>query len=93
MKILKKAEQKNVTINKDYYTSYEINVMLAKHEICYFDKGFNNCYDAVSYWDIKEETFRIFTDDLSEIKVALDEYNCYTTVAIGKNGKIYYVNI
>ena len=35
--------------------------------------------------------FRIFTDDLNEIKVELDEYKYYTTVAVHKNGNKYNV--
>lgn len=91
MKILKKAEQKNVELDKEYYTMKDINDMLCNREICYFDENNNECYNHINYFDTMEETiFRIFTENLQEIKVVLyDGY--YHTVAIGKNDKIYHV--
>lgn len=93
MKILKKAEQKNVTLNKEYYTASNINDMLSSKEIFYFSKNLNPIHDPISSWSINEMVFRLFTEDLTDLKVILDEYNCYTTAAIGKNGKTYFVNI
>ena len=94
MKIGKRAEQKNVVLNKSHYTVYQLEDMNDNKEICYFDKYFNCKYDAknLTHWEILDEIeFRIFTEDLEEIKVVLDECGHYTTVAIGKNGKTYYV--
>lgn len=93
MKIAKRAEQKNIILNKDYYTPSEINLMLAAGEIFYFTKDFNASYEPITNWEFDEAVFRIYTDDLSEIKVVLDEYKFYSTVAVGKNGKTYFVNI
>lgn len=77
MKIRKRAEQQNVTLNKEYY----------------IDKDFNQCYEPLKSWEIEDTEFRIFTEDLEELKVALDEYGHYTTVAVGKSGNTYYVNL
>lgn len=93
MKILKKAEQKNVVIEKDYYTVREINEMLAAREIFYFGDNCEQKYEPVNGWESSEISFRIFTDNLAEIKVVLDESNFYTVVAIGKNGKTYNVSL
>lgn len=93
MKILKKATQMNVIINKDYYTDEEANEMCMNKEACFFDKEMNQRYDFSSLtWSEREEVeLRIFTDDLKEIKVALDNYGSYTNIAVGKNGKTYFV--
>ena len=92
MKILKKAEQKNVVLAKEFYTPNTVNEMLAAHEIFYFDKAINASHEKVSNWDFDEHEFRIFTEDLNEIKVVLED-GYYTTVAIGKNGKTYFVTL
>lgn len=91
MKILKKAEQKNIVLNKDYYNIYQINAMLNLQEIFYFDSNSNICYENVTMFG--DVDFRIFTENLKEIKVVLDEYGYYTTVAIGKDDTMYYVNL
>ena len=93
MKILKKAEQKNIVIEKDYYTVKEINEMLANREIFYFGDNCKTEYEPVNGWEMSDISFRIFTDDLTEVKVVLDESNFYTVVAIGKNGKTYNVTL
>ena len=93
MKIAKRAEQKNIVLNRDYYTPAEINLMLAAGEIFYFKEFCQTSTDPVDTWDFDRTDFRIYTDDLSEIKVVLDEYKFYSTVAVGKNGKTYFVNI
>ena len=89
MKILKRAEQKNIILNKEYYNIYQINSLLDQHIIFYIDSNHNVCYDNVYMFG--DVDFRIFTDDLNEIKVELDEYKYYTTVAIHKNGNKYNV--
>lgn len=94
MKIRKRAKQKNVVLNKEHYTVYQLESMNKNKEIFYFDKDFNDKYDAeISHIGgvIDEIEFRIFTEDLEEIKVILDECGHYTTVAVDKNGKVYYV--
>ena len=91
MKILKKAEQRNIELNKEYYNLEEINKMLDNKIICYFIDDFKVCYDRINILD--DYTFRIFTDNIKEIKVALDDYNFYTNVIIHNNGNKYYVTL
>lgn len=94
MKILKKATQQNVILNKDYYNFDEINKMLLNKEICYFDENFKESYKSdLLYREMKETTFRIFTCNLKEIKVVIDDYKQYTTIAIGNNEKKYFVTL
>lgn len=92
MMIAKTAVQKNVLLNKGFYSMNEINEMLSTNEIFYFDENYDECYEELSYSEIKEKTFRIFTNSLNEIKVKLlDGY--YQTVAVGLNGKEYVVEL
>ena len=96
MKILKKAEQKNIILNKEYYNIYQVNSLLDQHIIFYIDSNHNVCYDNVCYdneYMFGDVDFRLFTDDLKEIKVELDEYNYYTAVAVHNNGNKYYVSL
>lgn len=96
MKIRKKATQQNVKLDKDFYSYDEIIKMNRAKEIVYFDwsKSMNEMYryDAEDKfdWDIE---FSIFTEDLEEIKVELDCIGHYRNVAIGKNGKKYYIKL
>ena len=80
MKVLKKADQKNVTLNTNYYTESQIDEMVKNLEICKFDTD-------------KPITYRIFLSEVKELKVVLDDYRFYTNVAVGKNGKSYYINL
>ena len=91
MKILKRAEQKNIILNKEYYNLEEINKMLDDKIICYFVDDFTPCYNRV--YSINDYTFRIFTEDAKEIKVVLDNYNCYTNIILHNNGNKYYVTL
>ena len=93
MKILKKAEQKNIILNKDYYNIYQVNSLLDQHIIFYIDSNQKVCYDNVYMFGDVDVDFRLFTDDLKEIKVELDEYNYYTVVAVHNNGNKYYVSL
>lgn len=92
MKIRKTAEQKNVVLNNSYYTIYQINEMLEKREITYFDEHINECYEPIRYYEMDEKQFRIFTEDLKEIKVMCIDGH-YTTVAVGNNDKVYYISL
>ena len=91
MKILKRAEQKNIILNKDYYNIYQVNSLLDQHIIFYIDSNHDACYDNVYMFD--DIDFRLFTDNIKEIKVELDEYKYYTTVAVHNNGNKYYVTL
>ena len=96
MKIKKRAEQKNVILQRDFYTVNELNLMLAEKEIYYYKNLLDESYEPVSQYDLRfnEIEFRIFTEDLEKLEVAYDEeYGYYETVAIGKNGKTYHVTL
>ena len=79
MKIRKTATQQNVVIDKWAYTNKELELMEQAGEITNLFPG-------------HEDNYRIFTSDLAELKVICED-GFYTTVAIGKNGKQYYVNL
>ena len=94
MKILKKAQQKNVEINIDFYNVYQINEMLDRKLIFYLDNELNEKYDDISSFDLFEGiyTFRIFTNKLKELKVASDD-GYYTTIAITNEGEKLYIKL
>lgn len=91
MKIAKRAEQKNIMLDMARYTNYEIKEMLRNDEAFFFE-GTKISYDAETYGYYNSTEVRVFTANLSEIKVVLDD-GFYTTVAIGKNGKTYFVSL
>ena len=79
MKIRKTAEQKNFTLNKAFYTEWQLESFLR-----------NNIVFKV---DDKDTEFRISASQLSEVKVILKD-GFYTTVGVEKNhGTIFYINI
>ena len=94
MKILKKAQQKNIEINTDFYNVYQINEMLDRKLIFYLDEEFNKKHDNISSFDLfeGEYTFRIFTSNLKELKVVSDG-GYYTTIAITNEGEKLYVKL
>ena len=93
MKVVKKAKQKNVVLNQDYYTFFDIQDMIEKKEICFLDENLNEKYNLKDYiLNHHNESLIIFLDDGDEIKIALDEYGYYKPVLI-KNGKKYYINL
>lgn len=84
-------------IDKDYYTLNQINEMLKNKEIFYFymleaynEEAHN---EEVTGFEFENTEFRIFTDEVKEIKVVLDEFGYYQTVATGKNGKTYFIKL
>lgn len=93
MKVIKKALQKNVALNQDYYTFFDIQDMMLKKEICFLDENLNEKYNLKDYiLNHHNESLIVFLEDGDEIKVALDEYGYYKPVLI-KNGKKYYINL
>ena len=95
MKVLKKAAQKNILLNKDYYTLGQINKMLETKECFYFTPfDYEECYDFLHYYELEEISIRIFLECIEEIKVVYNKrFGNYETVAIGKNGKTYHVEL
>ena len=97
MKILKRAEQKNVILNKYYYTEDEIKNMLNSGEIFFLNSSNSKKSGYEKYERLTKEgidiELRIFTSDLKELKVVLDEYGMYTTVGETENGRRYYITL
>lgn len=93
MKIRKTATQKNVVLAIDFYTPTEVMEMLESQEIFHFTGRYGTevSYEYVDQFRA-ETVYRIFTEALEEIKVVCED-GFYCTVAIGKNGKKYYVNL
>ena len=93
MKVVKKAKQKNVVLNQDYYTFFDIQDMIEKKEICFLDENLNEKYNLKDYiLNHHNESLIIFLDDGDEIKINLDEYGYYKPVLI-KNGKKYFIKL
>ena len=88
MKVLNKANQKNVTLNKDNYSDYSIRKLLDNHEVCYFDDDFNQCYD----WFYNGKRLVVFLEKGDEIKVELFE-GYYTNVLIKPDGRKYFITL
>lgn len=100
MKILKEATQKNVCLDKNYYTKLDIKYMLI-HGECFWidftkelDNGFfSSDVDIIDDYDkFNEVEMRISTSYIKEIKVICEDGE-YKVVAIGNNDKKYYVNL
>ena len=93
MKVVKKAKQKNVVLNRDYYLFYDIKEMLDNKEICYLDNCLNEKHDVYEYVkNFDNNDLIIFLDDCDELKISLDEYGYYKPVLI-KNGKKYFIKL
>ena len=93
MKVVKKAQQHNVTLNQDYYTFFDIQDMMLKKEICFLDENLNKKYNLKDYvLNYHNESLVIFLDYGDEIKIDLDEYGYYKPVLI-KNGKKYFIKL
>lgn len=93
MKIAKKSNQKNVILNKEYYTPQHVNSLLKQNRIFYFDKWMDDCYKEVTDIEFNALDFRIYTDTLKEIKVVLDKYGFYEVVAIDTNNYMLHVSL
>lgn len=79
MKTLKKAEQRNVILKKDYYNEKQLNDILQKDYI------FKLKYD--------NDNIRISLHYAKEIKVVLDNYGYYKTVVVMNDGNLYYITL
>ena len=94
MKILKKAQQKNIEVNIDFYNINEVNKLLDRKLIFYLDNEYNECYNNVTDIEYFEnvQTYRIFTSKLKELKVVLED-GYYITIAITNDDEKIYVKI
>ena len=94
MKVLKRAEQKNVLVNRDYYTIDEINYYLDKHTFFTFNEKIEVSYEHISSYALVDRTVRLFLEDVTELKVIYNkEFQCYTNVAVLNNGTNIYVEL
>lgn len=91
MKLRETAKQQNVLLDTASYTRAQVDAMYEAKEIwCLSNEEFKAVYHRVIDELTEREEPRIATDELVEIKV-VNENGWYETVAIGKNGKKYYV--
>ena len=88
MKVLSRANQKNVELNKNYYTDYSIRKMIDNHEVCYFDYDLEECYD----YFYNSKSLVVFLEKGDEIKVELVE-GYYTNVLIKPDGRKYFITL
>ena len=78
MKIAKRAEQKNFIVNFECYNGNEQDKLITSGKLFKIDEN---------------DSWRISTSELKEVKVVLDEYGYYETVGVTHNGDIIHVII
>ena len=85
MKPLKRAKQKNVEIDHDFYTIDEYDNLL----------NIDGVFDlrALDYSFEEENHLRISLEFVKDLKVILNEYGYYSTVAIMKTNEMIYINL
>lgn len=76
MKIAKRAQQKNFIVNFSNLKVNEIQELIASGKLFRIEN---------------DETYRISTSELKEVKVVLDEYGYYDTVGIAHDGKVIHI--
>ena len=107
MKVLKRAEQKNVGLDMEMYSPEGLRSIMKAYN-CFFyiynedtketkyyhywDEYDHYCY---SQWNTEDRVpVRIFLDQVQELKVIYHkEYGFYTTVAIMNDGAEVYVKL
>lgn len=82
MKTLKNAKQKNVILNRDYYTTQNLCDLLKERCLFYFD-GLEIKFDEVNYFNVNDYVYRVPLSIVKELKVIYSkEYECYLTIAV-----------
>ena len=85
--------KKNVEINNYMYSDDEIKRLLSLKVICWFDFSNKDNYEQYTY-NGRKESYRLFVDDLKELKVIYHkETNAYTTVGVDEKGTVYYITL
>lgn len=84
MKPLKRASQKNVQVNKDCYTA-DIADLIEIPGV--FDLS------NVSGVSADEGDYRVSLAHVKDLKVVLDEYGYYNTVAVMNSGETIFVTL
>lgn len=86
MKPLKKANQMNAEVDRDYYTEREYKSLS-------LIEGVSSLEDATGMDFGSDGGLRVFFEDVKEIKVALDESGHYCNVAVMNSGEIIHINL
>lgn len=100
MKTLKRAEQRNVLLDRGYYTITDLRIMAESGNISVFDLNFN--YIPISELDFMYESdsslddcsLRVMLGDTTDIKVIYNkEFGKYENVVVMKDGSILHINL
>lgn len=94
MRILKKAEQKNFIVRRDFYT---LDKLFEMYEIGYI-YSFDDKFDTVEYnslYDIgDDDVFIVSADIINEIKVIyMTDFGFYTNVAVLNDGNKLFISL
>lgn len=93
MLIKVKAEQKNVCLEKDFYSSESIKYFLGIRECCFFDDDFNECYSFSKFVELfRTPVLRLFLEKGDKLEVQIVD-GFYRNVLIKSNGNKYIVKL
>lgn len=97
MKISKKSETRNFRINTEYYKEAQLEFMMTSKKVFIFNSDFEPNYDWHYYGCLSAQDVRIFINGwnhkIEEVKVILDEFNQYTTVAVLNDGEKVFIKL
>lgn len=105
MKVLKRANQKNVRLDGTMYTIKDVVKMLSNKQVVWFKDIYNDegsyktmefTYDVDDVFElekaIEDEQIRVFLEGKDELKVVnIDGY--YYTILTTKDGNMFYVTL
>lgn len=83
MKPVKRAEQKNVAVARDYYTAEQYADLEKIYGIA----------DISLLTNEKEKNLRVFLHRVKDLKVVLDEYGNYANVAVMVTGERIFIEL
>ena len=82
MKPLKKAKQKNVEIDRNYYTEAQYAALASIEGV-----------GTIEHFDGGDTKLRVFFENVVDIKVVLDECGDYCTVCVMNSGETIHVSL
>ena len=82
MKPLKKAKQKNVEIDRNYYTEAQYAALASIEGV-----------GTIEHFDGEDTKLRVFFENVVDIKVVLDECGDYCTVCVMNSGETIHVSL
>lgn len=92
MKTRKNTTQKNIEVNKLFYTDKQLYSMLMLDKVFYFDNENNPSHRPLNYYD--DITIRLPLSETKEIKVIYsEEFEFYTTIAVTNTNEQIYVTL